>query len=157
MILGKVFNSKAIIVNLESETKDEAFEELIESLIAIHPEINRAKALQAVQEREAKMSTGIMKGIAVPHGKVCAVKNVIGAVGISKSGIDYDALDKAPVNLIFLLLTDPEDHEYHLSVLIRLSQALDSPAFVSAVLEKTTPQEVYDVLCKFDSLLDGTH
>jgi len=153
MILGQVFNPKTITVNLKSELKDDVFNELIEALISFHPELNRAQALQAVQEREAKMSTGIMKGIAVPHGKLRAVKGVIGAVGISKQGIDYDALDKSPVNLVFMLLTDPDDSEYHLTVLKRLSQVLDSPAFVSAVMEKSTAQDVYDTLCKFESIV----
>jgi PTS system fructose-specific IIC component/PTS system nitrogen regulatory IIA component len=153
MIFGQVFNPKSIKICLESDTKDEVFEELIETIIVAHPEVNRADALQALQEREAKMSTGIMKGIAVPHGKLRDVKGVIGAVGISKKGIDYDALDKSPVNLVFMLLTDPDDSEYHLTFLKRLSQVLDSPAFVSAVMEKSTAQDVYDTLCKFESIV----
>ena len=155
MILGRIFNIKSINTRLESETRDEVFEELLEAVIAANPQVDRAEALAAVREREAKMSTGIMRGIAVPHGKTRSVKGVVGAVGISHDGIDYESLDNAPVNLVFLLLTDPNDHEYHLTVLKRLSQVLDSPAFISTVLAQTTAQGVYDTICKFESLVSA--
>jgi PTS system fructose-specific IIC component/PTS system nitrogen regulatory IIA component len=152
MILGQVFNIKSINMNLESDTKDEVFEELLESIIAAHPEVDRADALAALHEREAKMSTGIGKGIAVPHGKISSVKGVIGAIGRSKKGIDYDALDNAPVSLIFMLLTDPSDLEFHLTVLKRLSRLMDSHAFVSSFTNQTTAQDAYDAVCKFEAI-----
>jgi PTS system fructose-specific IIC component/PTS system nitrogen regulatory IIA component len=153
MILGQVFDIKSINMNLESDTKDEVFEELLESILTAHPEIDRADALAALHEREAKMSTGIGKGIAVPHGKTPSVKGVIGAVGRSKKGIDYEALDNAPVNLVFMLLTDPDDLEFHLTVLKRLSQLMDSPAFVSSIMNQATAQGAYDAICKFETLV----
>jgi PTS system fructose-specific IIC component/PTS system nitrogen regulatory IIA component len=154
MLLNGVFTPKAVKLSLESETKDEVFEELVEVLVAAHPEINRAQALQALLAREAKMSTGIIKGIAVPHGKIAGIKGVFGAVGISRQGIDYESLDGEPVNVIFMLLTDTDDYEYHLNVLKRLSRLLDLPTFISSVLEKRTQQEVYDVICKFESRVE---
>jgi len=94
MILGDVFNPKAIKINIESENKDELFEELVEELVAVHSGIDRRKVLGAIRSREALMSTGIMRGIAIPHGKTDAVSGVKGVIGISKKGIDYDSLDK---------------------------------------------------------------
>ena len=69
MILGQVFNPKTICVNLESEEKEEVFEELVEKLIELKPNLNRQNILSAIYERENLMSTGIKEGIAVPHGK----------------------------------------------------------------------------------------
>jgi PTS system fructose-specific IIC component/PTS system nitrogen regulatory IIA component len=153
MILGQIFDVRSINTNLESDTKDEVFEELLESILAAHPDVDRAAALLSLHEREAKMSTGIGKGIAVPHGKVSSVKGVIGAVGKSKKGIDYEALDNAPVNLVFLLLTDPDDLELHLTVLKRLSRLMDSPAFISTAMNQATAQGVHDAICKFETLV----
>ncbi|MDR1785972.1 MAG: PTS sugar transporter subunit IIA [Spirochaetaceae bacterium] len=153
MILGEVFSPRTITVSLKGETRDEVFEELIDLLAGAYPEISRADALRAVKEREAKMSTGIKKGIAVPHGKSADVKGVVGAVGISRRGIDYDALDSSPVNLVFLLLTDPKECEYHLQVLNTLSNLLDTGAFLSGLTDLKTPQDVYSRICKFESLL----
>ena len=150
MVLGQVFSPKSIIVNLESEDKDEVFEEMVESMVSVQPQLNRSAAVEALQEREKKMSTGIIHAIAVPHGITDSVKGIIGAIGISRSGIDYDALDNAPVNLIFMLLISPEEREKHLQVLASLSKVLQNPDFVNIVMEKKSAQEVYDFLCSFD-------
>lgn len=149
MILEKVFSPETVILNLESTDKDELFEEMVEAIVRIHPELDRAQALQALRERESKMSTGIMHGIAVPHGNCATARDVIGAIGISRAGIDYESLDKAPVNLVFLILCNPEQPEMHLSVLKELASVLQNPGFVADVMEKKTAQEVYDLLCAY--------
>ena len=148
MIFADVFSPKSVIVDLESEEKDELFEELLESIRLAHPEIDREEALRALNEREAQMSTGIMHGIAVPHGRCASVKGCVGAVGISRTGIDYDALDGAPVNLVFMLLCGANDDELHLEILKELSQVLRDPSFVSRICDKKSAQEVYDLLCE---------
>ena len=149
MILEKVFSPETVILNLGSTDKDELFEEMVEAIVRIHPELDRAQALQALRERESKMSTGIMHGIAVPHGNCATARDVIGAIGISRAGIDYESLDKAPVNLVFLILCNPEQPEMHLSVLKELASVLQNPGFVADVMEKKTAQEVYDLLCAY--------
>ena len=102
--------------------------------------------------REQKMSTGIGRGIAVPHAVCPSLKNILGAIGISRNGLEYDALDNEPVYLVFLLLSDQNDHQSHLDALRRLSAAVKSPSFISAVLEKKTPADVYDTLCRYEAL-----
>lgn len=150
MILGDVFNPKAIKVNLESESKDEVFEELIEELVAVQGGIDRRKVLGAIRSRESLMSTGIMHGIAIPHGKTDAVSGVKGVIGISRNGIAYESLDKAPVYVVFLLVSSPEDSECHLQALKRLAIVLEDPSFFESLLAQQTPQGVYDTLCKYE-------
>jgi len=150
MILGDVFKPSTIVVHLESSEKEEAFEELIEQLVSADPSLDRTKLLNAIMERETLMSTGIKPGIAVPHGKTDAVKGCIGAIGISKSGVEYEALDNKPVHIIFMLLSSPTDSEYHLRVLSRLAQIIDSPAVYSELVEQTSAEQVYSLLCKYD-------
>ncbi|MBQ1832500.1 MAG: PTS sugar transporter subunit IIA [Treponema sp.] len=149
MILEWGFSPKTVVMNLESSDKDELFEEMVEAVVAAHPEVDRAQAVEALRERESKMSTGIMHDIAVPHGNCSSVKEVVGAIGISRKGIDYDALDKEPVHLVFMILCNPDHPEMHLSVLKEISSVLQNPTFLKEVLEKKTEQEVYDLLCAF--------
>lgn len=147
MILDQVFSPESII-ELGNKDKDSVFEELVRALIKKHPEADEVKILNAVREREAKMSTGIMPGIAVPHGKSDTVKGVIGAIGISKEGIDYDSFDNKPVNLVFLIISSTSDCEYHLSVLTCLSALLKKNGFVEEMLAQNTSEDVYSVLCR---------
>ena len=93
MILGQVFSLESIKVDLQSDNKDEVFEELVEKLLEVCPGLDRNKVLDALIEREQKMSTGIFPGIAVPHARTDMVDRVHGVIGISKKGIDYDSLD----------------------------------------------------------------
>lgn len=146
MVLEQVFSPQGVILNLESVDKDELFEEMLEAVVRLQPGINRAEALKALHAREEKMSTGIMHQIAVPHGVVSSAAGVVGAIGISREGIDYDALDGAPVNVVFLLACSPEAAELHLKVFKELAAILQNPAFVNEIMEKTTPQEVYDYI-----------
>lgn len=154
MILGQVFNPKTICVDLESEYKDEVFEELVEKVITLKPNLNRQTILDSIAEREKLMSTGIKEGIAVPHGKTDEVDEVIGVVGISRRGIDYEALDNKPVHLIFLLLSSKNNAEFHLRVLRHLSTVIEASGFVAELMEKTNPDDVYQVICKYDNELN---
>ena len=147
MILDQVFSPESII-ELGNKDKDSVFAELVRALIKKHPEADELKILNAVREREAKMSTGIMPGIAVPHGKSDTVKGVIGAIGISKNGIDYDSFDDKPVNLVFLIISSTSDCEYHLSVLTCLSALFKKNGFVEEMLAQNTSEDVYSVLCR---------
>ncbi len=149
MILEWGFSPETVVMNLESTEKDELFEEMVQAIVAAHPDVDRQEALDAVRDRESKMSTGIMHDIAVPHGNCSSVEQVIGAIGISRKGIDYDSLDKAPVHLVFMILCSPEHPEMHLSVLKEISAVLQNPTFLKEVLEKQTAKEVYDLLCAF--------
>jgi PTS system fructose-specific IIC component/PTS system nitrogen regulatory IIA component len=150
MILGQVFNPKTICVNLESEEKEEVFEELVEKLIELKPNLNRQNILSAIYEREKLMSNGIKEGIAVPHGKTDEIDEVIGVLGISRKGIDYDALDNKPVYLVFLLLSSKSNAEFHLRVLRHLSTVIETSGFTSELMEQKTAEDAYQVICKYD-------
>ena len=150
MILGQVFRLESIKVDLQSDTKDEVFEELVEKLLEVCPGLDRNKVLNALIEREQKMSTGIFPGIAVPHARTDMVDRVHGVIGISKKGIDYDSLDKKPVHLFFLLLSPVGDCEYHLRVITQLSQLLKTPGFCEEMLAQNSEAGVYSVMCRYE-------
>ena len=154
-MLDQIFPCENIVVNLESEDKDEAFEEMIEVLVSAQPQLDRGEALAALRARESKMSTGIVPGIAVPHAISKTVNGLAGAIGISRNGIDYDALDKQPVHIVFMLLFAVGEAERHLSVMRNLSGLLQMPEFSKTILSKRTPQEVHDAIASFEAELAG--
>lgn len=153
MLLHETFPPELIKVGLEAEDKDEAFEELVDYFCQVTNSSSRDEILAAIRDRESKMSTGIKKGIAIPHGKTNAVDRVYGVLGISKKGIDYDALDGEPVYLLFLMLAPQKDSEKHLRLLKRLAELLDNPQFYTDLVSQNSSQSAYSVIKKYEDVL----
>lgn len=149
-MLSRVFGQKAINVSLQSTDKDEVLEELVEQLLQANPGLDRSKVLASVIERESKMSTGIGRGVAVPHGKTSAVKGIVGAAGISKSGIDFDSLDGKPVHLFFMIISSPDECEAHLQAMKQLSQMLCNAEFSNDLINAETAEDAFNIICRFD-------
>ena len=153
MLLQDIFPPKCIKVNMDAEDKDEAFEELVDHFCQSGRTYVREEILESLHIREAKMSTGIQKGIAIPHGNTNAVDVVCGALGISRIGIDYDALDGNPVYLLFMLVAPKEDTETHLRILKRLAELLENPEFSTDLQSQKDPQSAYRIICKYEDML----
>jgi len=152
MLLCDIFPPEFFIVNLKAADRDEAFAEMVDHLCLAGKLSGRKDILAAIMEREAKMSTGIEKGIAVPHGKTGAVDRICGVVGISRTGIDYDALDGEPVYLLFMIIAPPQDTETHLKVLKRLAELLENPQFHIELQSQDDSQGAYKIICKYEQV-----
>jgi PTS system fructose-specific IIC component/PTS system nitrogen regulatory IIA component len=152
MFLYEVFPPELIKIGLEAEDKDEVFEELVDYFCQVKKSNGREEILEALREREAKMSTGIHKGIAIPHGKSNAVETLRGVLGISKKGIDYDALDGQPVYLLFMLVAPQKDSEKHLRLLKRLAGLLDNPQFYTDLVAQNDVQGANGVIKKYEDI-----
>ena len=146
MVLEDVFTKETVIVDLESTEKDELFEEMVEALHFVYPEIDRAEAIFALNDRESKMSTGIMHSVAVPHAVVLSLKGLVGAIGISRKGIDYDSLDKAPVYIVFMILAGEGQTEKHVQILKSLAVVLQKPGFVEKLSSCSSAADVYNLI-----------
>jgi len=153
MILQNVLLPEFIKVNMEAEDKDEAFEELVDHFCQADDCNARDEILDAIQSREAKMSTGIHKGIAVPHGKTTAVDTMRGVLGISQKGIPYDALDGEPVYLLFMIISPMEDSEKYLRLLKHLAELMEIPQFQIELQSQKDPQSAFKVIRKFEEML----
>jgi PTS system fructose-specific IIC component/PTS system nitrogen regulatory IIA component len=152
MFLHEVFPAEYIKVALEAEDKEEAFEEMVDHFCQVSGSRAREEILEALKEREAKMSTGIHKGIAIPHGKINAVEDVYGILGISRKGIDYDALDGQPVYLLFMVLVPEKDTEKHLRILKRLAELLENPQFYIDLQMQKDSQGAWSVIRKYEDM-----
>jgi PTS system fructose-specific IIC component/PTS system nitrogen regulatory IIA component len=153
MFLYDLFRVDFIKMDMEAQDKDEAFEELVDFMCHAAPGTNRKEILYALHEREAKMSTGIQKGIAIPHGKTGAADALKGVLGISRNGIEYDALDGQPVYLLFMIIAPLKDSEKHLRVLKRLTELLENPQFYTDLQSQKDPAGAHRVICKYEDML----
>jgi PTS system fructose-specific IIC component/PTS system nitrogen regulatory IIA component len=152
MLLHNLFTPEFILVDLQAEDKEEVFEELVDRFCQTIKSDAREEILDALRQREMKMSTGIQKGVAIPHGKTNAVDRVYGVLGISRGGIDYEALDGTPVYLLFMVLGPTGDSEKHLKVLQRMAELLANPQFFSDIIAQRDTQSVYGILKKYEEL-----
>lgn len=146
MLLENVFTKESIIIDLESTEKDELFEEMVEALHNLYPDFDREQVLAALKEREAQMSTGILHAVAVPHAFASSVHGTIGAIGISREGIDYEALDGSPVKLVFMLVAGEDQTEKHIQILKSLALLIQKKGFVDKLISCKVPAEAYDLI-----------
>ncbi|MCA9400043.1 MAG: PTS sugar transporter subunit IIA [Candidatus Omnitrophica bacterium] len=119
--------SKAVTVNLkQSDDKQEVISQLVDLLVdaqAIEKK-NKKKIMDVLMAREALGSTAIGQGIAIPHGKCDCVKKLVGCLGISREGINFDSLDGEPAYIFFLLVAPVDSAGPHLKALARISRLL---------------------------------
>ena len=141
-----------ILLNLESDSKDELFSEMVESLVRINPVIDRIEALSALEDRESKQNTCIMSGVAVPHASCVNVTTPMISIGISKEGVDYELHDNSavdgnpPVHLVILMLFEHGNTELHMEILSELAQLLQTGQFYQTALTATSAKGLMDAI-----------
>jgi len=145
MKISDFLSKDAIIPELKSIDKFEAIDELI----GLFSSDSRVEDIEDVRknvfEREKIMSTGVGKGFAVPHGKSDSIKEIIVAFGKSIQGIDFDALDEQPVNLIFLIVGRNDMISAHIKLLSRISKMMNKDDFRNRLLSASDAEEIYNI------------
>lgn len=141
---------EAITTDLVSRTKEEAVTELVKLLAKAKKIKNVEEVVKIIMEREQLGSTGIGQGVAIPHGKTDLVDEIIAAFGISKKGIEFDALDGEPVYLIFLLLAKTEAAGTHLKALAKISRLLKDKFFRQNLRNTANLEEVIKIISEED-------
>ena len=146
MRLDQMFKIEFLNENLLSNTKQEVLAELINPLIASGLKIDRARAIDILQQREKLGSTGIGDGVAIPHGKVSDLNEMVVAFGRSQQGIVFDAIDGKPVQLFFLLLAPEHSTGQHLKALAKISKMLKTPNFRKKLIDAKTKTDLYQAI-----------
>jgi len=141
----QLLSPERVKLPLHSTTKDEVIDELLDVLMKSGKVKDREEARQALQEREQKMSTGMEKGVAIPHGKCGCVDELVVAAGIAPEGIDFGALDKKPSYIFIMTLSPKERSGPHIQFLAEISQLLKHQETRDALLQARTPQEAVDI------------
>ena len=131
MKLSELLCPDAVAPRLQTQTRDEVIAELVDALVKSGriSQQDRDGLFQALIVRESNGSTGFGKGVAVPHCQHQAVKQTVLAVGCSTTGLDFNALDKAPVYSVILLLSPPDDPDRHLRAMELIFQNLQRDSF----------------------------
>ncbi len=148
MKLSEIFSQDAFIPQLQADTRDGAIQELLD-LLGTSDQLSSQDSkqiLQALVEREAHGSTGFGKGVAVPHCQHGAVQKTSLAIGCSSSGLDFNALDKAPVYSVLLLLSPADNHDQHLQAMELIFSNLQRPSFRKALRQANKPEDVLELI-----------
>src|ERR1700738_689760 len=138
----------AIVPELTATTKEGVIRELIESLRAAgyFKGGETEDIVKAILKRELWGSTGIGRGVAIPHTKHNSVDRLIGTVALSRAGVSFDSLDGEPVH-VFVLLISPQDRPGdHLRALENVSRSLRDDGFVRSLRQATTREEIWRLL-----------
>src|SRR5512140_2148131 len=148
MELGDILSKDQIVTELQAGNRWEAIDELIENLVTtgkIKPEHREAIAA-VVKKRESSMSTGIGFGIGIPHASTDLIYEVVGALGRSKKGVDFDALDNQPVALVMLFLVPQGQFQKHLHTLANIAKLLHRNEFRKALEEAPDAVAMYKII-----------
>jgi len=140
--------SNCVKAPLEAAEKDAVITELVGLLDLNKLLLNKDVALQAVLAREQTRSTGIGSGIAIPHGKCNAVKELIMAVGIARPPIDFDSVDGKPVSIVILLLSPIDQTGPHIQALAKISRLMLDEQFRNKLQKAASPDEVCKLIAE---------
>ena len=148
MNLGDILSPPQILAEMQANDRWEAIEELI-SVLVTTGKIKREdrEAISAVvRKRETSMSTGIGFGIGIPHASTDLIYDVTGALGRSKKGINFDALDSQPVTLVMLFLVPQGQFQKHLHTLAEIAKLLHRNEFRKALEEAPDAEAMYKII-----------
>ncbi len=143
---------KAIIPELQSKDRDGAIRELVSALDKAKQlgKANSEQIAKAVIKRENEASTGLGKGVAIPHVKHPAMKKIVAAVGRSSGGIDFSALDKQPVYSVILLISPEDEPDKHLQAMEQIFKHLQQEKFRKFLRQLDTVELIEDLLREAD-------
>jgi mannitol/fructose-specific phosphotransferase system IIA component (Ntr-type) len=153
MLLTKFISKGCVAPELEATSKAAALEELTGLLFRRRRLRGVDAALEQIMSREAIESTGIGHGIAVPHARVAGLKDLVCAVGRASEGLDFMAVDREPVHLIFLICYPPSHQTTYLNFIATVAKLLREQDSLQAILEARSAEDIFEVLEELSATL----
>ena len=144
----RILDPSKIRVDLKAKRNFDAIRELATALLQDEIAPDQKGLLAALIRREQQASTGIGKGVAVPHAREDGIQRQLLTIGISPAGIDFDALDGQPVHIIALLVTPRKHQKQHMALLAALSQRLQQEEVRQRLLQAADAAEVVDIFTR---------
>lgn len=151
MRIAEFLKVEAVTPALTATNKTEVLHELSQALNRAWPQVPETRFLRVLEERERLGSTGMEKGVAIPHGRMAELPTLIACFGVSRAGVDFDARDGRPSQFFFALVAPENSAGLHLKALSRLSRIFRSDQLKDAILAAPDAQAVHTLLLQEDA------
>lgn len=149
MSLIDYINKESIMIDVQETDKERLLSKMVERLDSCGMLLSKDDAEHAIIAREQLMSTGVGNGIAIPHAKTDAVKNIVLSVATIKNGINYKSVDKKKVFAVFMLLAPKNSASENLKVLTAIAKILrDNPHFLEKLINAEKSDEIIELIAK---------
>lgn len=148
MRIPEILSTDRILCNADLSSKKSALEALSKLMASSEPSLTYTEIFDCLNARERLGSTGIGNGIAIPHGRFQHIKQPVAAFLQLKSGIDYDAIDQKPVDLLFGLLVPSESTDEHLQILSCLAEMFSDSTLIDRLRFVSSPEKIYKTLTR---------
>lgn len=145
MNIVSLLDNETVLPRLKADKKEEILNRLIDALQSKVGTEQLREIREAVFEREAVMSTGVGKGLAIPHGKASGIDRNYAALAILEEAVDYEAIDGEPVKLVFLLVGPESSNSMHIKMLSRISRLMNNSEFRERLLQADKADEILAV------------
>jgi PTS system nitrogen regulatory IIA component len=151
--LADILRESCVVADIKGVTKREILFEMVETLKKAKLIDDIEPVVEIIMEREKLGSTGIGDGVAIPHGKMKKLNTILCVAGRSKEGVNFDAVDRQPVHIFFLVLAPEDSASMHLKVLSRISKVLRDQSFKKNILKLATAHDIYTNIIEADDKL----
>ncbi len=155
MRIQDVLKESCVLAELKGDSKQEVLKEMVSALKRDDIIDNVDDAVRVIMDREKLGSTGIGDGIAIPHGKLRGIDRILCVFGKSKKGVDFDAVDRKPVHILFLLLAPDDLAGLHIKMLSRISRILRDQSFRRKLIDESSAGELYGDIIEEDKKFGG--
>lgn len=145
MTLTSLLDKQTILTELEVSDKQELLNLMVDLLEHRVSEEQLSNIRQAVLQREEIMSTGVGKGLAIPHGKAAGLSESYASFALLADPIEFDSIDGEPVRIVFMLVGPESKNSVHIKLLSRISRLMNNESFRERLLECQTPSDVLDL------------
>jgi mannitol/fructose-specific phosphotransferase system IIA component (Ntr-type) len=153
MDLTELLSERLIAVDLKATGKLAVIDELAHLIARVHDEVNPDQVSRALLDRERISSTALGRGVAIPHAKIAAADAIVGCLGLSRLGIDFDSEDGQPTRIFFALVAPKTSTGEHLKVLARIARLCQSDGFTGELLEADGAREAHEVIREAEARL----
>jgi len=154
MVFQGLLNISNVAVGIEAATKSSLIDAVID-LVAQNESISDVDEVRsAVHDRETKMSTGVGKGLALPHAKTSAVSGVVAALATTKEPVEFSSLDNEPVKIVFLLIGKQDAKSQHVRILSRFSRMMNREEHRDRIMAAKTSEELLERIIEVEASLN---
>ena len=151
MRITEFLSPDAVVADLTAQSKADVLRELARSLARAHPGLSEERLVAVLGEREKLGSTGIGEGVAIPHGKLPGMTQLVATFGVSREGVDFEGIDGKPTHLFFALVAPENSAGVHLKALARISRLFKNPRFRASILEAKGARDIHGLIVQEDA------